>query len=211
MICRPGTHHAAFRCLLSRANPTTPHNFAKMLPISRNFLSLPSYVPIGEVITRVNGRRGLYMHKLIEAAGRRSAGVAAGVILTGGLVGGVLLAPAAYAATGATISITSATPGFGGVTVSVSVTNGTDPLGTFSVSGAGGSCTGDLSGGLFGMSSNGNGTGSCTIRDVAPGTYALTASYDGATGAGSVTVPTQGPTPGPTQNGNAPVWSSDSP
>ena len=150
------------------------------------------------------------MHKLIEAAGRRSAGLAAGVILTGGLVGGVLLAPAAYAAT-ATISITSATPGFGGVTVSVSVTNGTDPLGTFSVSGAGGSCTGDLSGGLFGMSSNGNGTGSCTIHDVAPGTYALTASYDGATGAGSVTVPTPGPTPGPTQSGNALVWSADSP
>ena len=75
------------------------------------------------------------MHKLIEAAGRRSAGLAAGVVLTGGLVGGVLLAPsAAYAAT-ATITITSATTNFGGIHVDVAVTNGSDPLGMFSVSG----------------------------------------------------------------------------
>ena len=48
------------------------------------------------------------MHKLIEAAGRRSTGLAAGVILTGGMVGGVLLAPgAAYATTSATITSTT--------------------------------------------------------------------------------------------------------
>lgn len=151
------------------------------------------------------------MHKLIEAAGRRSAGLAAGVILTGGLVGGVLLAPAAAYAATATISITSATPGFGGVTVSVSVTNGSDPLGTFSVAGAGNGCTGNLSGGMFGMPGNGSGSGRCTIQNVGPGTYPLTASYDGATGTGSVTVPTTGPTPGPTQGGNAPVFTADSP
>jgi Domain of unknown function DUF11 len=160
------------------------------------------------------------MHRLIEGVGRRSAGVAAGVILTGGLVGGVLLAPAAAYAGTAAISITSASPSFGGVTVSVSVTGGTQPLGTFSVSGAGSGCTGNLSGGGGGMfggpgGGNGSGTGSCTIHGVAPGTYALTASYDGATGAGSVTVPapgpTQNPTQGPWQGGNAPVWSSDSP
>lgn len=151
------------------------------------------------------------MHRLIEAAGRRSAGLAAGVILTGGLVGGVLLAPsAAYAAT-TTIAINSATPSFGGVAVSVSVTNGTNPLGTFSVAGAGGSCTGNLYGGTFGMPGNGSGSGRCTIQNVGPGTYSLTASYDGATGTGSVTVPTSGPTPGPTQGGNAPVFTADSP
>ena len=151
------------------------------------------------------------MHKLIEAVGRRSAGLAAGVILTGGLVGGVLLAPAAAYAGTATISITSATATSGGVTVSVSVTGGTQPLGTFSVSGAGNGCTGNLYGGMFGMSGNGDGNGRCVIPSVAPGTYTLTASYDGATGAGSVTVPTPGPTPGPTQGGNAPVFTADSP
>jgi hypothetical protein len=150
------------------------------------------------------------MHKLIEAAGRRSAGVAAGVILTGGLVGGVLLAPAAaYAATTATIAINSATPGFGGITVSVSVTNGSDPLGTFSVAGAGTSgCTGNLSGGMFGMPSNGSGSGRCTIPSVGAGTYSLVASYDGvSSSATSVTVGNPSPPPG----GSAPVWSSDSP
>ena len=159
------------------------------------------------------------MHKLIEAAGRRTAGLAAGVILTGGLVGGVLLAPAAAYAGTAAISITSASPSFGGVTVSVSVTGGTEPLGTFSVAGAGNGCTGNLSGGggMFGApgGGNGSGSGSCTIHGVGPGTYPLTASYDGATGSGSVTVPapgpTQGPTQGPPQGGNAPVFTADSP
>src|SRR5580658_10166110 len=110
MICEAGAHPRGAWVLLSRSDPTAPHIFAKMLPITRNFLTFSGYVRIGEVITRVNGRRGLYMHKLMKAAGRRSAGLAAGVILTGGLVGGVLLAPAAYAAT-ATIAINSATPG----------------------------------------------------------------------------------------------------
>ncbi len=145
------------------------------------------------------------MHKLIEAAGRRSAGLAAGVVLTGGLVGGVLLAPGtAYAAT-ATIAITSATPGFGGgINVQVAVTNGTDPLGTFSVSGAGSGCTGNLFGG---MSATGNGNGHCNIA-VGAGTYTLTASYAGASSSpDTVTVGNPSPPPG----GNAPAWSSDSP
>jgi hypothetical protein len=152
------------------------------------------------------------MRRLIGAASRRTAGIAAGLILTGGVVGGVLLAPgAAYADTGTTVAITSASPSFGGVTVSVSVTGGTEPLGTFSVSGAGNGCTGNLSGGgvfgggmfgnpgggdgngggMFGKpgGGDGSGSGSCTIDGVGPGTYSLTASYDGATGTGSVTVP----------------------
>jgi hypothetical protein len=149
------------------------------------------------------------MHKLMKAAGRRTAGVAAGVILTGGLVGGVLLAPAAAYAATATIAINSATPGFGGITVSVSVTNGSDPLGTFSVAGTGTSgCTGNLSGGMFGMPGNGSGSGRCTIPSVGAGTYSLVASYDGVTSsATSVTVGNPSPPPG----GSAPVWSSDSP
>jgi hypothetical protein len=147
------------------------------------------------------------MHKLMKAAGRRSAGLAAGVILTGGLVGGVLLAPAAYAAT-ATIAINSATPGVGGITVSVSVTNGSDPLGTFSVAGAGSGCTGSLYGGMFGMPSNGNGSGRCTIPSVGAGTYSLVASYDGVySSPTSVTVGNPSPPPG----GNAPVFTADSP
>jgi len=150
------------------------------------------------------------MHKLIGAAGRRSAGLAAGVILTGGLVGGVLLAPAAYAAT-ATISITSATPTSGGISVDVSVTNAATLPDSFSVSGAGSGCTGTVHGGLFGMPASGNGTGHCFIS-VGPGTYSLTALFEtDSSSATSVTVPTPGPTPGPTQSGNAPVWSSDSP
>jgi hypothetical protein len=124
------------------------------------------------------------------------------------MAGGVLLAPgAAYAAT-ATIAINSATAGMGGITVSVSVTNGSDPLGTFSVSGAGAGCTGTL----FGMPSSGNGNGRCTIPSVGPGTYSVTASYDGASSSpASVTVGNPNPNPNPTPSGNAPVWSSDSP
>jgi len=149
------------------------------------------------------------MHKLIEAAGRRSAGLAAGVILTGGLVGGVLLAPsAAYAAT-ATIAINSATPGAGGINVSVSVTNGTNPLGTFSVAGAGSGCTGNLFGGGFGMPGNGSGSGRCTIPSVGAGTYSLVASYDGASSSPATSVTVGNPTPPP--GGNAPVFTADSP
>jgi hypothetical protein len=144
------------------------------------------------------------MHKLIDAAGRRTAGLAAGVILTVGMVGGVLLAPGtAYAGT-ATIAITDATPSFGGINVEVSVTNGTDPLGTFSVSGAGNGCTGNL----FGMEGSGNGDGHCIIPSVADGTYTLTASYDGASSSPD-TVTVGNPSPPPGENG--PVWSADSP
>jgi hypothetical protein len=143
------------------------------------------------------------MHKLIEAAGRRSAGLAAGVILTGGLVGGVLLAPAAYAAT-ATISITSATPSFGGISVDVSVANATTLPDSFTVSGAGSGCTGSVNGVL----GSGTGSGHCFISSVGAGTYSLTAGFEGASSSpSSVTV--GNPTPPP--SGNAPVWSADSP
>jgi|GEM_PF-1347266 len=159
------------------------------------------------------------MHKLIEAAGRRSAGLAAGVILTGGLVGGVLLAPAAaYAATTTSTTVTATAQGSAiDVTVSVSPTGAT---GRASVSdGAGGSCSAFV---------GNSGSGSCTISNVSAGTYTVTANYQGSGGgfpgqgsggyspsSGSTSVTVAGgpstPTPGPTPGGNAPVWSADSP
>jgi hypothetical protein len=114
-----------------------------------------------------------------------------------------LLAPGtAYAAT-ATIAITSATPNFGGIDVHVAVTNGSDPLGTFSVSGAGSGCTGNL----FGMP-GGSAHGRCEIA-VGAGTYSLTASYTGALNSSPVSVTVGNPVPPPA--GNGPVWSADSP
>jgi hypothetical protein len=143
------------------------------------------------------------MHKLIEIAGRRSAGLAAGVILTGGLVGGVLMAPAAYAAVDTTTTVTATAQGSAIIaTVTVSPTGTT---GFVSVSdGAGGGCH------TFG-------SGSCTISNVANGPYTVTASYEGfggfAPSSGSTTVtvtggPTTPPTPPP---GSPPVFTADSP
>src|SRR5579863_36582 len=92
------------------------------------------------------------MHNLLEAACRRSAGIAAGVILTGGLAGGVLLTPAAAYATTAVPTSTAVTatqtPTFHGTTLTVDVsvsnegntTNGT-PTGSVQVTGAGTGCT----------------------------------------------------------------------
>jgi hypothetical protein len=155
------------------------------------------------------------MHKLIGAAGRRTASLAAGLVLTGGLAGGVLLTPGtAYASTSPTITI-SASPGFGGISVNASVTNGTTPLGTFSASASGtggsaGSCTGNLTGNNFFGSGNGSGSGNCTISPVQPGTYTVTADYGGSS-SNSVTVTIGGnPNPAPT-SGSAPAFSADSP
>jgi len=119
------------------------------------------------------------MHRLVEAVGRRSAGIAAGVILTGGLAGGVLLTPGtAYAATATTTMITSVTqaPGSSGTTLTVNVSVSPNPGGgNFSVSGAGG-CAAAL---------GTSGTGTCNIYGVGPGGYALTASFGGWSGFGS--------------------------
>jgi hypothetical protein len=169
------------------------------------------------------------MHKLRGFACRRTARLAAGLVLTGGVVGGVLLTSgAAYAGT-ASITITSATPshGFGGGTsldVQVSTSGGSG--GSFSVSGAGNGCSG--------MVNPMSGSGSCDIGGVGAGNYSLVASYEGASSPSfAVTVagnpnpaPTNpgpknpGPTnpgpknPGPTNptpTGNAPAFSTDSP
>jgi len=111
------------------------------------------------------------MRRLIGAAGRRTAGLAAGLILTGGVAGAVLLAPGtAYADTGTTVAITGATqePGFGGVGTTLDVGVSVQPAPTspawVAVAGAGSGCTA-----MVGAS----GTGGCQIGDVAPGTYTL--------------------------------------
>jgi hypothetical protein len=150
------------------------------------------------------------MHNLLEVACRRSAGIAAGVILTGGLAGGVLLTPAAAYATTAVntttaITGTAQTPTFHGTTLNVQVsvtpantTNGT-PTGTVQVSGAGGGCSVTL---------NSAGAGSCNIFNLPDGNYSLTASYAGVTNTfnSSASSPATAVT-----IGRAPVFVADSP
>jgi hypothetical protein len=149
------------------------------------------------------------MHKLLQVAGRRTAGLAAGVILTGGIAGGVLLTPGtAFAGnapvdTSTSVSV-SQSSGYHGATLNVSVSvtaannsNGT-PSGSVWVSGAGGGCSAAL---------NGSGDGSCNIYNVPGGTYTLTGTYaanslfNGSSGSASITV----------SFGSAPVFVADSP
>jgi len=135
------------------------------------------------------------MRRLIGAASRRTAGMAAGLILTAGVVGGVLLVPgAAYADTGTTVAITGATQdqGFDGGAATLDVGVSVQPAPTsptwVAVSGAGDGCTA-----MVGAS----GTGDCSIRDVAAGTYTLTASSGGSTSAGFPVTVTGAPTTPP--------------
>jgi len=127
------------------------------------------------------------MHMLIGAAGRRAAGLAAGVILTGGLVGGVLLTPGpAFADTtvGTTTAITGTTQTSTGpgntLTVQVSVTAASGsvaPSGNVDVSAGPGDCTVTLTPGP-----NGAGAGHCNIANLAAGNYTVTAAYRGSAG-----------------------------
>lgn len=151
------------------------------------------------------------MHNLLKAACRRSAGIAAGVILIGGLAGGVLLTPAAAYATTTAVTTTTAitgttlTPTFHGTTLNVAVsvtpagtTNGT-PTGTVQVSGAGGGCSVTL---------NSAGAGSCNIYNLPDGIYSLTASYAGVTN----TFGSSASSPATTVKiGKAPVFVADNP
>jgi hypothetical protein len=124
------------------------------------------------------------MHKLIGAVCRRTAGVAAGVILTGGLAGGVLLTTAGAASAappipGPASTSTSASASAQGSTINVSVSvsalGGTSaPAGSVAVSGPGGGCSAALFGGA-GLTSFGH----CSIYGVANGTYTLRAYYAG--------------------------------
>jgi hypothetical protein len=153
------------------------------------------------------------MRTLIGAVGRRTAGLAAGVILCGGLAGGVLLTPGtAYAQTTTATAITGTTQSAGSngttldVQVSVTPASGTDwPAGNVKVSDGSDNCY--LA--LVQDGSSAVGVGNCSIYNLSGGTYTLTASYQGspefgwsASGPYSVNV-------GPT--GYAPAFYADSP
>ena len=127
------------------------------------------------------------MHRIIHLACRRTAGVAAGAILLGGLAGGVLLTPGtafASTTTGTTTAIsgTTQTTGLSGTTlniqVSVTPADETPGLsGQVNVSdGAGDSCLATL--GAPGP--NGVASGTCSIANLQNGTYMLTAGYQGS-------------------------------
>ncbi len=128
------------------------------------------------------------MHNLIGAACRRTAGMAAGMVLCGGIAGGVLLTPGtAFAdtavATTTAITGTSQSPDPAGTTtlnvqVSVTPASGTAwPAGTVKVSDtAGDSC--NLT--LVQNGSSAAGVGACNLTGLAGGFYQLTASYAGS-------------------------------
>jgi hypothetical protein len=128
------------------------------------------------------------MNNLISAACRRTAGLAAGVVLCGGIAGGVLLTPGtAFAdtavATTTAITGTSQSPDSAGTTtlnvrVSVTPASGTAwPAGTVKVTDtAGDSCNVTLA--QDGTSAVG--VGSCNLTGLAGGFYKLTASYAGS-------------------------------
>jgi Bacterial Ig-like domain (group 3) len=152
------------------------------------------------------------MHKLVDAACRRAAGIGAGVILTGGLVGGVLLTPGtAYAATpvDTTTAITGTTqtstpPGTTlNVQVSVTAASGTVwPAGIVKVSAGWGGCALTLTQ----EGSSAVGVGNCSIDHLRGGTYTLTAKYEGSDSFNwSVS------NPDTVTIGSAPVFDADSP
>ena len=158
------------------------------------------------------------MHKLIGAARRRTAGVAAGLVLTGGMVGGVLLtaSPASAAETTSTTVSAFAQGSTINVRASVSPSGGG---GSISVTGAGNGCSIQV-GGMGGMGfGGGGGPGGCQITGVAPETYTLTATYSpadttdysGSSASTSVTVTGSQNNNPPQQNGNAPQFTAYSP
>jgi hypothetical protein len=128
------------------------------------------------------------MHRIIHLACRRTAGVAAGAVLLGGLAGGVLLTPGtafASTTTGTTTAIagTTQTTSFSGTTLNVQVSvtpaNQTPGLsGQVNISdGVGDSCLATLGA----PGSNGVASGTCSIANLQNGTYMLTAGYQGST------------------------------
>jgi hypothetical protein len=156
------------------------------------------------------------MHKLINATYRRTTGVAAGVVLAGGLAGGVLLTPGtAYADTPSTttaITGTTQMPTSQGTTldvhVSVTASGPGWPAGTVTVSDGSASCSATL--GEEGASPVG--AGSCSLSGLSAGSYTLTATYQGSSGfsgsSGSDTVTIGN---GGGSNGGAPAFTADNP
>jgi hypothetical protein len=126
------------------------------------------------------------MHNAISAACRRTAGVAAGLLLGAGLAGGIALTPgtalaSTAVATTTAITGTTPTPGYHGtaldVRVSVTPASGTVwPSGTVKVSDGRDGC--QLT--LVQAGSTAVGVGDCTIYGLRSGTHTLTASYAGS-------------------------------
>jgi Bacterial Ig-like domain (group 3)/Taurine catabolism dioxygenase TauD, TfdA family len=164
-----------------------PHTFVKVLSKSGNLAPSPNINNVtGRFRTRPDGWKGLSMHGFIGAACRRTAGMAAGVVLAGGLAGGVLLAPtAAFASTavGTTTAISGTTQmsTWHGTTLNVQVSvtpaSGTVwPAGTVNVSDGRDGCSVTLAQ----QGSSAVGVGNCNINNLPAGTYTLTASYQGS-------------------------------
>jgi Bacterial Ig-like domain (group 3) len=126
------------------------------------------------------------MHNAISAACRRTAGVAAGLLLGAGLAGGIALTPGTAladtaVATTTAITGTTQTPGHHGtaldVRVSVTPASGTVwPSGTVTVSAGRAGC--QLT--LVQDGSTAVAVGDCTIYGLRSGTHTLTASYAGS-------------------------------
>jgi hypothetical protein len=156
------------------------------------------------------------MHNVISAASRRRAGLAAGVVLAGGLVGGVLLTPGtAFAAplisTSTAIINVTQSPAGGGTTLDVYVN--VTPSGSSSnyPTGSNVKVTDGVGGGCYlTLQQNGSGsdvgTGNCKIYGLAAGNYTLQASYPGDSNFGGSTSGTESVT-----IGSVPVFTADSP
>jgi hypothetical protein len=152
------------------------------------------------------------MHNLVSTVSRRKVGLAASVVLVGGMAGGLLLAPGTAFATGSdgTTTAVTATVSGGNVSVDVEVTpssviSNTYPTGTVEVTDgiAGSGCFLTLVQDT--PAHPGSGTGNCTLSGLPAGNYTLTASYPGdsnfekSSGTVAITI------------GSAPAFTSDSP
>jgi hypothetical protein len=155
------------------------------------------------------------MHNLKGVVRRHKAGLAASVVLVGGLAGGVLLTPGtAFASTAVdtSTSISGVTPTHhfnGTTTLTVSVTvaaaSGTAaPTGTVSVSDGSESCSLTLA--QIGASASSN--GSCNLGGLSAGSYNLDAAYAGVTNVFNTSATA---TPTKYSIGTAPAFTVDSP
>jgi hypothetical protein len=154
------------------------------------------------------------MHNLISAVSRRRAGLAASVMLAGGLAGGVLLTPGTAFASSPPVNTSTSFYGFTQtlnsnntttltVPVQVSAASGTAaPGGTVTVSDGSQTCGITLT--QIGTSPNSN--GSCNLIGLPAGSYTIGASYAGTSSFnGSSAVPAS------VTIGSGPAFTADSP
>jgi hypothetical protein len=153
------------------------------------------------------------MHNPISAASRRRAGLAASVVLAGGLAGGVLLMPGTAFAS-SPVNTSASFYGFTQTTnsnntttltvpVEVSAATGTAaPNGTVTVSD--GSITCGIT--LTQVGTSPNSDGSCDLSGLAAGSYTINATYSGSSSFnGSATLPAS------VTIGSGPAFTADSP